>query len=175
VPEYQAEPLDSDAKVHQSGDMTQQTTDYFLARTGESARSIALKSGIDQSTLSRQLRGATDLKVETVVAIGRAYGLPLGELFVAVGFITEEEAATLGVTEALERATEEQLLHEMLRRVADGKASSTLTEPVAHEAIDNVITSPKFGGQANDGGYIDDAYTDMDKAAGSDETQADED
>lgn len=151
--------------------MTQQMTDYFLARTGEkSARAIAARTGIDPSVMNRQLNGSNELKVQTVVAIARAYSLSIGELFAEVGFITPLEASLLGIQQALEAATEEQLLSEMLRRVAQGKASSVLTGPVSDETLARVVQL-----RSNDSGYIDDALTGLDTAAGTDETQADED
>lgn len=153
--------------------MSNNMTEYFKALTSEpSVRAIAARAELDPSTTDRQLSGRNELKVRTVVDIARAYGLPLGDLFVAVGFITEAEAATLGIEQALEVATEEQLLHEMLRRVADGRASEVLTEPVSDEALANVTEL-----RPNDSGFLDDAIHDegLDTAAGSDETQADDD
>lgn len=87
---------------------------YLLAETGApSLRAVALRSGLEPSTLSRQLR--SELKVSTVTAICRAYGLPILPAFTAAGFITEAEAAGLG-SGSLRDVPGSALAAELLRR-----------------------------------------------------------
>jgi hypothetical protein len=48
------------------------------------------------------------------------------------------EAAEFGIEEALTRATDHQLVTEMMRRVETGNNSSTLTSPVEQSIIDGL-------------------------------------
>jgi transcriptional regulator with XRE-family HTH domain len=115
-------------------------SDYFTAKTGErSVRAIAEKAGLDQSTLNRQLNGTNGLRVETVVAICRAYDLDILDVFVAVGFITEEESREFASHASLSDISDLELSKEMLRRVAAGSATTAITEPAPEALIDDVL------------------------------------
>jgi hypothetical protein len=106
----------------------------FLQLTGaRSGREMARAIGIDASTLGRHLR--SEPPVGTVVALCRAYGLNVIEVFVRVGYITETEAAEGALVSALQSATDEQLAQEMLRRVRAGSAGTAITEPVSPEQL----------------------------------------
>lgn len=101
---------------------------YFLEVTGaRSVRSIADACGIGQTTLNRQLTGSTSLTVETVVAICRAYGLDMADVFVRVGFITDAEARRLGTRLGLSAFTDLELAKEIVDRIASGQATEVLT------------------------------------------------
>lgn len=108
--------------------MGQTFTDHILAATREpSVRAVARRTGIEPSTLSRQLKGAAP--VSTVVAICRAYRLPFLDTFAAAGFITASEAsaAFTEVPEATLRAVPQiRLASELLRRAEtrDGSGDS---------------------------------------------------
>ncbi|MFH6687434.1 helix-turn-helix transcriptional regulator [Cellulosimicrobium funkei] len=96
---------------------------------GASRRAIADAAGLDPSTLTRQLsRGR--VPVQTVVAVCRAYGADLVEGFLAAGYVSEPEAERMSSGGSLESATDEQLVGEILRRLQNGSASGTLTEPI---------------------------------------------
>jgi transcriptional regulator with XRE-family HTH domain len=113
--------------------------EYFRIQTQErSVRAIALRAGLDQSTLNRQLNGTTSLTVETVVAIARAYDLDFADTFIAVGFITADEARRFSRRFSLSDYSDQDLTLEIVRRVNNGSAT-TLTEPVAQEAVDEVL------------------------------------
>lgn len=119
--------------------MNERMRDHFLAVTGEKAvRTVAAKSGIDQSTLNRQLTGESTLTIETVVALCRTFKLKFAPAFIAAGFITSTEAAEFGVEEALTHATDRQLVTEMLRRVDQAETGSMLTEPLSQAVIDGM-------------------------------------
>lgn len=106
--------------------MRDTTTDHFLRATGaRSVRAIAQTAGIEPSTLSRQLNGT--LTAETVVAICRAYDLDYADTFVAVGFITDEEANRLGARVGLSAFTDLELAREIVRRIEEGTAGEALT------------------------------------------------
>jgi hypothetical protein len=120
--------------------MNNSARDYFTAQTGErSIRAIAEKSGLDPSVTTRQLNGASGLKVETVVAICRAYDLDMAEVFVAVGFLTADEARRFNRSFNLASVPELDLSKEMLRRVAAGSAGELITSPLPEEIIDSVL------------------------------------
>lgn len=94
---------------------------YLLEKTGApSLRAVAFRSGIEPSTLNRQLKA--EPKAGTVVAICRAYGLSVNEAFTAAGFITEDEAVVMGVDAALRQATGAELARELLRRASEREA-----------------------------------------------------
>lgn len=116
---------------------------FLEARIPEAADiEIAQRSGISRWTLSRQVDGESELKIGTVVAICRTYDLPFLVAFAAAGFITAEEADAASSQPNLEHVTEEELLREVLRRVASG--SAVLTTPLDDIEIRNV------GGQSDD-------------------------
>lgn len=133
-----AYPLANVAKMHQNCGMDETLTDYLLKITGEkSARAIALKAGMDPSTLTRQLNSA--LRPDAVVDICRAYGLPVVPSLVFIGLITAEEAEAMSIESALEKATDLQLANELLRRVKVGTATAQLTEPMELDDQANVV------------------------------------
>lgn len=106
---------------------------------------LAQKSGISRWTLSRQIDGENELKVGTVVGICRAFELPLLAGFAAAGFITDEEASRESASPDITSVSEEQLLREMLRRVAMGN-TSILDAPITN--ID--FATSNVGGQSDD-------------------------
>lgn len=109
--------------------MTEDVTGQLLAFTNErSVRAIALRSGYDPSTLTRQLKGG--IKAETVIEIARAYELGPVASLVQFGFITEAEAYAAASDAALAAASDERLAQEILNRVRSNKASTALTEPI---------------------------------------------
>lgn len=114
--------------------------EYFRLQTQErSVRAIAMRAGLDQSTLNRQLNGTTSLTVETVVAIARAYNLDFADTFVAVGFITADEARNFSRRYSLSEFADQDLTREVVRRLHDGTASADITEPVAPEVVEQVV------------------------------------
>lgn len=107
--------------------------EILKAATGaRSMRAIAQRIGMEPSTLNRQAR---DLPVRTLVAICRAYEIPVVPMFVKVGYITAEEASSGVIEQALADATDAELMAETLRRVQAGKASSAITDPVDVSAL----------------------------------------
>lgn len=80
-----------------------------------SRRAIAAKIDKAQSTLTRQLdRGA--LLPEMVISLCRAYGRSPVTGLVETGYVNAYEVEGPGVAAALEQATNEQLLDEIMRR-----------------------------------------------------------
>lgn len=90
--------------------------DYFRAATnGASMRAMADRIGMVHTTLADQLKKPHP-PVQTVVALCRAYDLPLAPAFIAADFITEEEARTFSGPFSLAAATDLELSLEMVRR-----------------------------------------------------------
>lgn len=102
-------------------------SDYFRRATGKSARAIAKASGIEPTTLNRQLNGSTTLTVETVVAVCRAFNLDMADALVEAGFITDEEAERLGARVGLGAFTDLELAREIVKRIENGEAGTALT------------------------------------------------
>lgn len=122
----------------------------LLSLTGaKSIRAMAAQSGLESSTLNRQVNGTSGLTVETVVALCRAYSIDFGEAFVAVGFITREEADTLGRTHSLSEYTDLELAQEIVNRLEAGAASEALTDPIAFEPGTSNVIVGGFGHTAD--------------------------
>ncbi|MDF2554177.1 MAG: histidine ammonia-lyase [Microbacterium sp.] len=128
---------------------------YFLSLTNErSVRALAARSELDQSTTTRQLAGTSELKVGTVVAICRAYGLDFADVFVAVGFITEEEARRFNLGFRLSEATDAELAQEIVRRLGQGEASAAITEPISDEVVAEVVAEREASADPDSIPYI---------------------
>jgi hypothetical protein len=111
------------------GDVEDEMKTLLLTATGErSMRAIAVRLGMEPSTLNRQAQG--DMPVRTLVAICRAYGIAVVPMFVEVGYITADEAREGTIAAALETASDAELMSETLRRVQAGKASRAITAPM---------------------------------------------
>ncbi|MGO7983390.1 hypothetical protein ACC691_36680, partial [Rhizobium johnstonii] len=119
--------------------MTKALIDHLNAVTGNaSSRAMGERIGMVHTTLRKQLIG-DDTPASTVVALCRAYGVPLAPAFIAAGFITEQEARAFSGPMNLSTITDLELSKEMLRRVVAGTASTSITEPYAEEIVDEVV------------------------------------
>lgn len=131
-------------------------SDYFLRATGaRSVRAMATETGIEQTTLNRQLKGT--VAVETVVALCRAYDLDIADTFVAVGFITDAEADKLGARIGISVFTDLELAREIVRRIEEGTAGDSLTGelpanvPTAEDDLDIRAPRTTYGLAADEG------------------------
>lgn len=102
---------------------------------GDSQRQIAQKTGITQSRFSRNLSNGT-IDAEMVITVARAYGQPVILALHESGFLTQEDMDEAAADAALTNASEEDLLREVLARVAAG--SPVLEAPITSEVIRNV-------------------------------------
>lgn len=149
--DYAAEMFDFDAKMHQTEGM-ESAASIFLSLTGaKSVRAIANHAGLDASTTNRQLTGKTALSIETVVAICRAFDIDFAEAFVAVDFITQDEASKLGDKRSLAYFTDLDLAKEIVRRLEEGEAGPELTEPLPAPGDDSNVIVGGFGNNADTG------------------------
>lgn len=98
---------------------------------GFSFSSAATKTGIPVSSVRRHLTDSkkTQSVHETVVAICRAYGLPVMEGLIRSGLITREEVGEFNSGAELQSYSEKSLLLEVLKRV-QGNPESALSRPV---------------------------------------------
>ena len=100
--------------------------DWYRRTTKDaSTNAVALKAGIVQSTLSRQLK-AGDLTPESVVAIARAYRVDVLDGLVELGLISADDIRAHGVHVALRGALDIELAAEITRRLP-----GVLDEPLA--------------------------------------------
>lgn len=81
----------------------------------DSMRTASMKSGYAQTTLQRQIDKA-QLSPEMVISLCRAYGRSPITGLIENGYIYPHEVEGPEVEEALDRATNQQLLDEILRR-----------------------------------------------------------
>jgi len=98
---------------------------------GFSFSSAATKTGIPVSSVRRHLTDSkkTQSVHETVVAICRAYGLPVMEGLIRSGLVTREEVGEFNSGAELQSYSEKSLLLEVLKRV-QGNPESELSRPV---------------------------------------------
>lgn len=81
----------------------------------DTQRVAAQKAGLVESTLSRQLsRGS--LRPEMVIALCRGYNRSPVTGLIETGYLQKWETEDVGIPYALEKATNQQLLDEILRR-----------------------------------------------------------
>ena len=117
-------PVDSEDDEPQSDLAT-----FFYECTKEkSAKAIAERAGLARSTVARQFAGRSALKIETVVAICRAYDLDFGVVFAGVGFLTPEEVRQMGKHTRLTNAADADLAAEMLTRLRRVKERGSFAE-----------------------------------------------
>lgn len=99
---------------------------YAATVRDDSENQVAIRSGVVQRTLNRQL-AAGRLSPETVVAVARAYGQDVLDALVTVGLITDQDIHAHGVREALEAATDREIAALVYKR---------LTSPGEHPEFD---------------------------------------
>lgn len=99
----------------------------------ETRADASKRSGYAQSTLSRQLSRGT-LRPEMVIALCRGYGRSPVTGLIETGYLNEWEADGVGIQFALHKASNQQILDEIMRR-SDPEALTLFSDPTG-EAID---------------------------------------
>lgn len=126
--------------MHQNDCMDTELGRYFAELTnGASFRQMGARSGINHSTIRRQLIGEGEPTATLVVGLARAYKGNVLDALVAAGFITEEEAGSPNLAAALRDATDLELAQEIVNRTTAGSATETLTDPIKIDDQSNVI------------------------------------
>ncbi|MFW0183811.1 helix-turn-helix domain-containing protein [Rothia sp. CCM 9417] len=113
---------------------------YIQEQTGLSTRQIAEKSGLTQSRLSRQFNGNTALTLDTLKDIALGTGLDFLDLAVKANLLKQNYVDRLRSKGALLKATDEELVAEVLRRMRSNapidKNAPFATQPFAtHEEM----------------------------------------
>ncbi len=103
-----------------------------LVQQGDSVRSIATRAGVDNSTLSRQIK-AGEIRSDMVIRIARGLGLDVIDALVAAGHVTAEEAGVTRPSSTLRLVTDQQLADEILRRL----------ESVHDRVLDDPLNIPR--------------------------------
>ncbi|WP_182359408.1 hypothetical protein [Tomitella gaofuii] len=88
------------------------------ATQGDSGRALAAKAGVEQSALRRRRKNGT-VTPGDIIAIARAYQLPVVDALVETGFITRDEALYSGARAAVADVSDVELSREFLRRLHD--------------------------------------------------------
>lgn len=147
----------NDAEMHHDVTVNRDVDGYFKAASGNASyRQMGADSGISYSTIRRQLSGEGDLTAHVVVALARTYNKNVLDALTVAGFITPEEAKSPNVADALRRATDLELAHEIVRRAAAGEAGADLTDPLPFVAPVTPLPSPgaNVGGRPEDVPHI---------------------
>lgn len=76
-------------------------------------------SGIDRSTISRQLKRG-QLSAENVIAICHAFRKSAVDGLIETGYLTPDDLEGAGIVEALAQATNQQIVDEISKRLAVG-------------------------------------------------------
>lgn len=110
--------------MRQNRDMTD-PTDALLEATGErSIRSLALRLGMHQATLNRQVKG-TGVPLDVLISIYRVCGTDLIDLLAALEHITPAEARQLHRSRGLEEFSDAELAEEIYNRALARAEEST--------------------------------------------------
>lgn len=99
----------------------------------DTQKTISQKSGVKESTLSRQLSRGT-FRPEMVIALCRGYNHSPVTGLIETGYLNEWETDGVGIPFALRKASNQQLLDEIIRR-SDPEALYLFGDPTG-EAID---------------------------------------
>ncbi len=91
----------------------------FVRQTigGDQQVEAARKAGLDQTTISRWVRGGQAGKAENVVKLARAYGASVLEALVVAGFIRVDEARAQVTINRFEDPSDERLLELLASRL----------------------------------------------------------
>lgn len=92
--------------------------DWYKGTVGDDTpNAVAENSGIVVSSLWRQL--PDKISPSNIVKIAHAYGVPALDGLVAIGLISDDDVAHLMSDDALRNASDEQLINELTRRLAE--------------------------------------------------------
>lgn len=139
---------------------------------GASLREAGLASGISKSTLSRNL-DSNHMAPETVIALCRAYDRSPVQGLIETGYINDYEVEGPDVAIALDKATNQQLLDQIMKR-SDPHARYLFGGDDETIGLSPHLTAVSDDADMNDGTVRDFNYTHEEYAADSsvDETEA---
>lgn len=135
-------------------------TAWFKNLVGDDTqKEVAKKSGLIESTLSRQLSRGT-FRPEMVIALCRGYGRSPVTGLIETGYLNEWETEGVGIPYELQKATNEQILEEILKR-SDPEARLLFTNDADPNVIDLVDEKPGFIPRVISDSELDDALQDV--------------
>lgn len=98
-----------------------ETIKWYESLVGDaSENAVAMKAGVNQRTLNRQIKRGR-LGPEVVVAIAQAYGYDVLDALVIAELITPEQIEAHGIRAALKAASDRELADEVWGRMAEGR------------------------------------------------------
>lgn len=125
----------------------------------DSRKNASKKAGYAQSTLSRQLEKGK-LSPEMVIALCRGYGKSPVTGLIETGYLNEWETEGVGIPYALQKATNQQILDEILKR-SDPEARLLFTNDADPNVIDLVDEQPGFTPRVISDSELDEALQDV--------------
>lgn len=97
------------------------TVEWFRSVTsGDSVNAAAIRAGLNQPTLSRQVKAGI-LSPESIVAVARAYKADAIEGLIISGLISEADVNRHGADLILQKLEDHEIANEVWRRMGDGK------------------------------------------------------
>lgn len=96
---------------------------------GDTINAVARKANIVPRTFARQV-DRNHIDAESIIAVAVAYGSHPVRALIDTDYLEEHWAAGIDPVAAIREVTEEQLAHEVLRRMKIGVESDALTTPI---------------------------------------------
>ena len=96
---------------------------YEKTTNGLTVNEVAVKAGLSSATAWRQCRDDLNFSMENVIKIARAFDADPVDGLIAFGYLKESERNMSAMTASLRNATDEQLIEEMARRLAEYRAT----------------------------------------------------
>lgn len=108
--------------------------DWYRRTIGtDSHNAVAARAGVNQSTITRQLRDGR-LGYDLIVPIARAYGADPIEGLIVAGLITQDDIDMHTPRATLVEATDKEIADEVWRRLVEGQEHPVFDKPMSGPA-----------------------------------------
>lgn len=97
---------------------------------------VATRTGLSPATLWRQYNNDLGFTAENLIIVARTYGASPIEALVIFGFLNEEERAGDATLVSLSKASDDDLIQELARRMKDNTSNPKWNEPMVYEPTD---------------------------------------
>lgn len=97
---------------------------------------VATRTGLSPATLWRQYNNDLGFTAENLIIVARTYGASPIEALVIFGFLNEEERAGDATLVSLSKASDDDLIQELARRMKDDTSNPKWNEPMVYEPTD---------------------------------------
>lgn len=94
---------------------------------------VATRTGLSPATLWRQYNNDLGFTAENLIIMARTYDASPIEALVVFGFLNEEERAGDATLVSLSKASDDQLIRELARRMKDNGPNPKWDEPITYE------------------------------------------